>query len=161
MNIFFLDKTPEQSAHYLCDKHVVKMALETAQMLCTAYQQKYGIKEDLYKPAYSNHPMTKWVGNTGGNFFFTMRLFDCITDEYATRYLKWHKSRKTILLLHRKYKEWRDWKTPFTTPPQCMPDKYKLRSDLYVEAYRRYYRGEKNYFAKWDKVRNTPDWWIK
>ena len=37
MNIFVLDKTPEMSAKYHCDKHVVKMILESGQMLCTAH----------------------------------------------------------------------------------------------------------------------------
>ena len=40
-----------------------------------------------------------------------------------------------------------------------MPDQYKLRSDLYVNAYRDYYKGEKEYFAKWEKGRNQPEWW--
>ena len=46
-----------------------------------------------------------------------------------------------------------------TVPPQCMPDEYKLRSDLYVNAYRDYYKGEKEYFDKWEKGRNQPEWW--
>ena len=40
-----------------------------------------------------------------------------------------------------------------------MPDQYKLRSDLYVNAYRNFYKGEKEYFAKWEKGRNQPEWW--
>ena len=68
MNIFFLDKNPTLAAEYQCDKHVVKMILETTQMVCTAYQARHGIKKDLYKPAFPHHPMTKWVGETYGNF---------------------------------------------------------------------------------------------
>ena len=49
MNIFFLDKTPYKSAQYLCDKHVVKMILESAQMLSTAVQRYTGRMEELYK----------------------------------------------------------------------------------------------------------------
>jgi hypothetical protein len=56
MNIFHLDKSPEVSALYHCDKHVVKMILETGQMLSTAYQRHCGIDEELYKPAYPHHP---------------------------------------------------------------------------------------------------------
>ena len=36
MNIFFLDWDTEKCAKYHCDKHVVKMILETAQLLCGA-----------------------------------------------------------------------------------------------------------------------------
>ena len=38
MNIFYLDKDPVKAAQYSCDKHVVKMILESAQMLCTAHK---------------------------------------------------------------------------------------------------------------------------
>jgi hypothetical protein len=36
MNIFYVDKDPVKAAKMLLDKHVVKMILESAQMLCTA-----------------------------------------------------------------------------------------------------------------------------
>ena len=68
MNIFFLDKTPKFSAQYLCDKHIPKMLLESAQMLSTAvrkYEEETNtepLSEPIYKSAYPNHPMTKWVG---------------------------------------------------------------------------------------------------
>ena len=37
MNIFYIEKTPKEIAKNLCDKHIVKMPLESAQMLCTAW----------------------------------------------------------------------------------------------------------------------------
>ena len=40
MNIFHLHEDPKICAEYHCDKHVVKMILETAQMLSTAYRKK-------------------------------------------------------------------------------------------------------------------------
>jgi len=39
MNIFFLSESPVLSARYLCDKHIPKMFLESAQMLSTAVQK--------------------------------------------------------------------------------------------------------------------------
>ena len=35
MNIFILDRDPVLAAQYQCDKHVVKMVLETAQIMST------------------------------------------------------------------------------------------------------------------------------
>ena len=70
MNIFHLDKNPITCAEYHCDKHVVKMILETAQMLSTAYRKNFNDGEKLYKSAYPNHPITLWVGSTGENFFW-------------------------------------------------------------------------------------------
>jgi hypothetical protein len=61
MNIFHLHKDPKICAEYHCDKHVVKMILETAQMLSTAYRRNFGDNDDLYKTAYPKHPMTIWV----------------------------------------------------------------------------------------------------
>ena len=156
MNIFHLDKDPILCAKWLCDKHCVKMVLETAQMLCTAYQRHYGLKYDLYKPAYPKHPMTKWVGDSGQNFFFTIQLFGHLRDEYNYRYNKWHKSGKVISLLHSKYKEWHKWKTPFTTPPLCMPDQYKEND--YINSYRKYYIGAKKSIAKYNF--SEPPAWI-
>jgi len=155
MNIFHLDKNPELCAKYHCDKHVVKMILETGQMLCTAYQRHYGLKDDLYKPAYPHHPMTKWVGNTLGNYFFTMKLFNHLLDEYNYRYNKWHKSSRINLLLNGKYIKWHNMTGEFTTPPLCMPDEYKL--DDYIQSYKNYYIGEKMYFAKYN-YSETPHW---
>ena len=38
MNIFYLSTNTDECARYHCDKHVVKMILETAQMLSTAHR---------------------------------------------------------------------------------------------------------------------------
>ena len=38
MNIFYLDKDPIIAAQMSCDKHVVKMILESAQMLCSTHR---------------------------------------------------------------------------------------------------------------------------
>lgn len=57
MNIFYLSDCPEQSAKDHCDKHVVKMILETAQLLSTAYRNYYkGDKRSFAKWSYSDKP---------------------------------------------------------------------------------------------------------
>ena len=157
MNIFYLDRDPGTAAAMHCDKHVVKMILETAQMLSTAYRKNFGDNDELYKTAHPKHPSTLWVGASGENFFWTIKLLDSLLKEYTNRYGKVHKSIFISNLLHSKYKQWHDLKGTLTTPPQCMPDEYKHED--YVTAYRNYYKGAKRYFAKWDKLNNTPDWW--
>ena len=162
MNIFFLDKTPDMSAKYLCDKHVPKMLLETCQMLSTAVQKYTGRIEDLYKPAYPKHPSTIWAGTTRHNFVWLLEHGLEIDYQYWIRYKKKHKSSRILDLivekgmdrvLPRSNTEW------ITTPPQCMPDEYKHED--YITAYRNYYKGAKRYFAKWDKLNNKPDWWTE
>jgi hypothetical protein len=166
MNIFFLDEDSWLSAQYLCDKHIPKMLLETAQMLSTSYQRYRGIQKGLYKPAYENHPMTKWVGDSFYNWCWTYCHAQALSDEYTFRFKKIHKTTSTALKVIDDLIE----QKPFVedifphhyvfkkyNPPQCMPDEYK--DNDYVTAYRNYYKGEKEYFAKWEKGRNQPEWW--
>jgi len=64
MNIFYLDSDPVKAAQIQYNKHVVKMILESAQMLCTAHHC-YGSSEQKanvpYKQAHLNHPSTIWA----------------------------------------------------------------------------------------------------
>ena len=158
MNIFFLDETPYKSAQYLCDKHVPKMLLESAQMLSTAlHSHTMGISTGIYKEAYPNHPMTKWVGSTFSNFQWTLENAVFISHEYCKRFNKLHKSSRILNAIYdnQYYKEIPD--EQFTTPPQGMPDEYKDK--YYVIAYRKYYMGAKAYFAKWERGVSAPEWW--
>ena len=154
MNIFHLHKDPKICAEYHCDKHVVKMILETAQMLSTAYRRNFGDNDDLYKTAYPKHPMTIWVGDSGGNFNWSMRLLDQLLYQYTMRYNKVHKTIRIYESLLGKHTRWQCWKTEFTPPPQCMPDEYKHKD--YITAYKQYYIGEKKRFAKYTGV-DIPD----
>ena len=71
MNIFFLHRDPSRAAKAQCDKHVVKMVLETTQMLSTAVRRRgYDIG---YQSAYPKHPMTIWVGDTRDNFCWALQ----------------------------------------------------------------------------------------
>ena len=165
MNIFFLHKDPQWAANALCDKHVPKMLLESAQMLSTAvrkYEEETNgvpLAEPIYKSAYPKHPMTIWVGQNKSNFTWALENAVFISQEYCKRFKKLHKSSRIINNIYdNNYID----NIPdgfFKEPPQCMPDQYKLRSDLYVKAYRKYYQGEKEYFAKWERGVSAPDWW--
>jgi hypothetical protein len=158
MNIFHLHEDPKTCAEYHCDKHVVKMILETGQMLSTAYRRHfdgchhYGI--DLYKTAYHRHPMTVWVGNSGGNFSWTMKLLEQLLNQYTLRYNKKHSTANIFYLLDKRYRYWQELNGDFTTPPQCMPDQYKHKD--YITAYKQYYIGEKKRFAKYTGIDIPP-----
>ena len=74
MNIFFVHKDPVIAAQSLCDKHVVKMVLETAQILCTAiHNSSNGDIKPPYRPTHKNHPCVKWAGLSGANFDWLYR----------------------------------------------------------------------------------------
>jgi hypothetical protein len=157
MNIFHLHKDPKVCAEYHCDKHVVKMILETAQMLSTAYQKHCGEDTNLYKPAYPKHPMTIWVGESVENFNYAHLLGKELGKQYTNRYGKIHKSSNIINAFHNGRLQNVEDRFPsqyFTPPPQCMPDEYKHKD--YITAYKQYYIGEKKRFAKYTGV-DTPD----
>ena len=153
MNIFVLDKCPKISAEMACDKHVVKMILETAQMLSTI-AVSLGHKEDLlYKPVHAKHPCTLWVGKSKQNWDWLITHGLSLCSEYTKRYSKIHKSQKIIELAKKL-----DVNLPnigLTPFAQAMPIQYKKHSA--VDAYRAYYIGEKR-FAKW-KFTEAPNWW--
>lgn len=152
MNIFILDKNPALAAKYQCDKHVIKMCLETAQILCTALQ-RYGV-ETPYKAAHKNHPCTLWAGNSRANFLWLYLHGMALCEEYTKRYGKTHKSQAVIEDAYSKVEVLPiAGLTPFV---QAMPDVYK--NECPVTAYRNYYLGEKLGFSTWKT--QTP-YWVK
>lgn len=50
MNIFYLDQDPKLCAQYHCDKHVVKMITEYAQIMCTVHRMLRGTLTDIMLP---------------------------------------------------------------------------------------------------------------
>lgn len=144
MNLFYLDHSIQSAVQYHCDKHVVKMCLETAQLLCTALH-RYKIASP-YKPTHINHPTTLWIGDSIQHFRWARQFGLALCKEYTWRYTKIHASENVINSLPTEpplpNREWRD-------PPQAMPDKYKTHN--VIDAYRHFYRAEKYIFATWTK----------
>ena len=153
MNIFYLDHDVDISAQYHTDKHVVKMILEYAQLLCTAHRLLDNDEGDvLYKATHKNHPSAKFVRMTSGNYYYVYSLFIALCNEYTYRYGKVH---KTDSRLRHALKD-----APINIPigdmtrvPQAMPDKYKCYDSII--AYRNYYRNDKVHLHKWKK-RSIP-----
>lgn len=88
MNIFATSKCPVKSAKYLDDKRVVKMCLESAQMLATAAAYHGGAV--TYKPTHKNHPCTVWAGQSRKNYLWLHSHFCALLSEYTSRYGKVH-----------------------------------------------------------------------
>jgi len=149
MNIFVLDLNPAIAAQYQCDKHVVKMPLETAQMLC-AVAYRFG-RSAPYKPTHPRHPCTVWAGDSVGNWYWLRDHGIALCDEYRHRYGKQHASRRVIEAMQPPP----ILPTQLTPFPQAMPEEYHTTN--VVDAYRAYYRGAKHSFAKWTN-RSIPSW---
>ena len=145
MNIFYLDRDPKLAAICLYNKHVVKMILESAQMLCTAHHVIMGDDADVpYKTTHKNHPSTIWARQSAQNYAWLYHHMIALGEEYYVRYGKKHlsitKCEDKLAKLPGGILE-----TGFTQPPQCMPDEYK--DECSIQAYWNYYIGEKHRVA--------------
>lgn len=175
MNIFFLSDDPFVAAQQHCDKHVVKMIVETAQLLSTAHRindgeecveltnngrriKRYRLRDErdavLYKSTHPNHPSAVWCRQSSENYKWLYTLFLALLQEYNHRYKKEHACIKLVRPL-RKLPDRINTK-PFAEPPPAMPDYCKVKGSA-VESYRNYYVNEKKHFAKWTN-RPVPNW---
>lgn len=182
MNIFYLSEDPRLAAQEHVDRHVVKMILETAQLLCTTHRLLDGVEtqvtkitkagkpklakkhvlsnpkldELLYSTTHINHPCTIWARTNINNYMWLYELFVALCDEYTHRYGKKHKC--DLLFRHvLNAAPTHIASGKQTTPAQAMPEKYRHSNPTI--AYRQYYIAEKAPFAKWSK-RTTPDWFL-
>lgn len=94
MNIFVTDEDPKISAQNLDDKRVVKMILESAQMLCTALHHNNASHLAKYKATHANHPCNVWCRESRENYYWLFRHFIALCSEYTHRYGKIHKSQQ-------------------------------------------------------------------
>lgn len=177
MNIFVLSADPKEAAEFHCDKHVVKMILETGQMLCAAHWLSWQreLKPENLKPAkmkawleqhvpaagqppwkmtHVNHPCTQWAHTSDENYSWLLSLGVALCQEYTLRYGKRHKS-ETVL-------KWLSDNRPISFPSSgmtpfavAMPEDCRISADP-VECYRQYYRVHKRRMAKWKT--QPPSW---
>jgi hypothetical protein len=132
MNIFILHTDPIKCAQMHADVHVVKMILETAQMLCSVHES--GLAP--YRRTHFNHPCTIWARTTDSNYRWLLALGDALCKEYTYRYGRRHKSQDVI--------EWcRENEPslpagPITAFARAMPEECK-RSTV-TDSYRTFYR---------------------
>lgn len=144
MNIFYLNEDPVKAAQAQYNKHVVKMILESAQMLCTAHHY-YGNGDNVpYRMTHVNHPSTKWVRESDEHYMWLYIHMLALGDEYKQRYGREHLTiAKCREVLHKLPPNMP--KRGFTQPPQAMPDEYK--DECSVKAYWNYYIAEKHTVA--------------
>lgn len=165
MNIFYLDPDPTTAARYHCNRHIVKMTLETAQMLSaahwrTGYTGPNHVEHGLgpYGECRAAKPTLgpmRWIMQSLANYRWAVRLGLALSADYTRRFDKVHATQAVL--------EWlRDHEpalpdvgpTPFI--PSNLP--YLVPGDP-VATYRRYYIGDKVRFAKWP-AGETPEWFV-
>lgn len=148
MNIFVSDPNPQKSAQFLDDKRVIKMILESAQMLSTAINE-YGGKGP-YKSTHINHPCSVWVRANKSNYKWLLDHFEALCYEYFMRYDKQHKCGGFYFDLLDGMQLIPDGS--LTMQPNCTI--FKEESDIY-KAYRDYLN------HKWLNDKRKPTWYKK
>lgn len=178
MNIFYLDSNPRVCAEMHCDKHVVKMIIEYAQLMSTAHRILDGVpymdttsngrkikrwrmsqdwfESSLMKASHINHPSNVWVRHNKENYLWLNRMWFWLLKEYTHRYGKNHACEKYMDAL---YLLPENFSNPpnFFPPTPAMPDDCKVPNDSLL-SYHKYYNERKNHFAKWTK-RSVPMWY--
>lgn len=155
MNIFVLDENPRIAASLHCDVHVVKMILETTQILCTVRHLTGDPVPDGYKPTHANHPCTKWARESSGNYLWLCGLLYWLHDEYECRYKRVHASHRLQALLYTGILPALGPRTPFIFcgPESCI-------RETVTESYRELYRLKSRTMKRpmrWSK-RPAPAW---
>lgn len=146
MNIFALSDCPQESAQSLFDCHVVKMIVETAQLLASAQhvlELGFHLNPLCPKLTHKNHPCAIWTRESIGNYDWLIQHLICLLHEYTFRYNKIHAMNKLPELMFISFDLRNKFPNQFKRTPfaQAMPEKYK--SDNAIEAYRSYYATEK------------------
>ena len=168
MNLFYLHQDPKVAARLHCDKHVVKMILETAQMLsCAHHVNGTSVSSDkLYGKTHVHHPSTVWVRSAPSHYKWAYDLFIALCDEYTLRYNKTHLSDTKLRSVLSTYPEFTNDDQTFTPPPLAMPEKYwvsgqkvNTKSSTVVKSYQQYYYYEKRYMAKYTN-RTVPSFML-
>jgi hypothetical protein len=148
MNIFYLDHDPVIAATLAYDSHVVKMPLESMQMLCTNIQIIFPeyTNPALMKRCFENHPCTVWARSSKDNFRWLVKHTGALFAEYTKRYKKVHACQAKfeeldMVFLHCEIELQKRGSVALTPPAQAMPDEFK--SIYPVIAYHRYYEHKK------------------
>lgn len=153
MNIFVLDNDPTIAAQSQNNKHIVKMTLETAQLLCSQFHPGAA----PYNRTHYNHPCSIWARSSVQNYEWLLSHGFALAKEYTYRYEKTHKSSGVIQWCQDNYSSLNLPNIGMTAFALAMPDKYKVFGDA-VQSYKNYYLGDKREMAVWKK-RTQPDWW--
>ena len=154
MNIFVTDSCPIQSARNLPDKHIVKMPLETCQMLAIIYSDWYYGVGKLYKSdgtpyrtahgAFRKHPCTILAAANQYNLAWLIRHGYALCTEYALRYDKDHTCLDVISQAERIYHQCFDEplsvaSSKVTDFTRAMPEYIKFDTTIdTITAYKRY-----------------------
>ena len=189
MNIYVLDKDPRLAAQYHNDRHVVKMILETCQLLATVHHLIDGCSDwhdprlVPMHPTNLRHPCVLWAASGPREYEWAAQLLAALISEHTARYGRAHSyepvagrlqalphgmGRVGAALPGARRGQPVRWASPAPTGhpvqphPLCMPEQYKVPGNP-VGSYRSYYFHTKQHMAVWYHGEQTriPEWWLQ
>ena len=90
MNLFYLDTRPEKCATLHCDKHVVKMIIEYAQLMSTAHRMIDGIEYEAQSKLGRRVRRWKHPNNNMDNVLYNGELcYDTPITNDVLGHLSW------------------------------------------------------------------------
>ena len=181
MNIFTLDRSPNESARMMCDQHIGKMAVEGMQCLVSALLKCGAPPEkapktksgEPHKGGYHNHPVVNWVAESHENFMWLRSHTHELCKEFKLRYGRSHAVESQLAQLG----GWCVWAEYIPIIDEsgkhdhemiferCFKQSQGLNEDLLeweddIEAAREFYYRDKKSFATWKSGRPAPSWWL-
>ena len=162
MNIFAIEQDQHgnidwtASAKAQDNYRVVKMILESCQMMCTAINLQHDEQVTPYRNVHAKHPSTLWVRESSSNFEYLVEHTLAMLEEYTERFGKTHKCAGVLEKILDVYDESLFPKQEQTKLPLCMPQEFK--SDNIVDSYRRFYASKPRIRYPENKI---PAWFIK
>ena len=172
MNIFVVHHMPRIAAQSLCDAHVIKMIVESCQLLSThdRLTGRFSDPSGLFKSTHQQHPCRISLGTNDFNRQWLIHHLHGLLDEYTYRFGKVHKCQAMA-----------DTYWPIDAPgmiystyellidfPLCMPERFKVSPQVgmlkiarIVASYRNYYQHKKQTMKRFKYTRREPPEWLK
>ena len=165
MNIFVVDKCPIKAAQQMMDKHVIKMATESLQMISACLHLRNF--NSPYRLSFPYHPCTIWARESKQNMEWLVTHTYALCQEYTIRYGKTHQVERTMNLYRESIESLidylpdiglTDFAIAISEDMNCRKV-YGFDDMDAVDKYRLYYIHDKWHFASWKT--QVPEWWPK
>lgn len=166
VNFFYLDQDPKKCAKYYCNKHIIKIPIEIAQILSKVHHE---LNSNIdFSKIYKNSIVVnnsigpyQWIKESYDNYIWACKLGLELINQYKLRYNKENHKTEIILLFL------------FNNPPKLSKkgitkfigtnkyDMFQFISNDPVICARYNYAEMKCTHDKWNKEVSPPDWFIK
>jgi hypothetical protein len=162
VNIFFLSDCPEKSAKLLCNRHKVRMPLESAGMLAFAFPEGETPIPNLRSNRHHKHPASVWARQSKSNFEWLLIHALTQAEDYKKHYKREHASEKHIHWFKNNYHKISFPRAELTSFSRCFSSFKEYLDNTEsntIKAYQSFYWLDKKTFAKWPSLEEIPDFW--